>query len=96
VKAYSENYLEHPFQMTKLARENWPKAFITMDPDSYFGFRVTEKPNEEVYQYIWENRIEYLEVWSIIAFNSQQQQASLQRIVENGKEIIMALENELL
>jgi hypothetical protein len=95
IKAYSENYMQHPFQMTKLAREKWPKAFISMDPDSYFGFRITEKPNEEVYQYIWENRKEYLEIWSIIAFNSQQQQSGLQRIIENGQKMIFELESEL-
>ena len=95
INAYSENYMQHPFQMTKLAREKWPRAFKSMDPDTYFGFKINEKPSNKVFQSIWENKDENLEIWSIIAFNSQQQQISLQRIIENGQKLIIQLDGEL-
>ena len=95
IKSYSENYMQFPLQMTKLAREKWPKAFISMDPDSYFGFQIDEKPSDKVFQSIWDNKDEYLETWSIIAFNSQQQQNSLQRIIGNGQKMILELKSEL-
>ncbi|MFC3879773.1 hypothetical protein ACFOSV_06280 [Algoriphagus namhaensis] len=95
IKSYSENYMQFPFQMTKLAREKWPKAFISMDPDSYFGFDIHEKPRDEVFQFIWDHKDEYLEIWTTIAFSSQQQQLSLKRIMDKGEKIISDLESEL-
>ena len=95
VRAFSDNYLQHPFEMTKLAREKWHKPFIEIDPDSYFGFNIEEIPSRKVYQSIWENKDEYLELWTTIAFNTVMQRNGLNELIESAQKMKIDLDKEL-
>lgn len=64
VKRKADNYSLFPMEMNNKFRAMDLKPFQNKDPDSYFiNNQFEEAPDADVYDWIWENRSDYLELF---------------------------------
>ena len=92
IKKKSDNFNHYPIKMINLARENWVKAFKNEVFEVFGGVEdITKKPDESVYIYIWENRVNYLELYDKIAIISHRNKLGMQELEDLSKEMLEKL-----
>ena len=101
VKKVSDNFLMHPMEMTNKARQKLIQPFKYENLDSIFYlnddhiirlFEFERIPDKDIYEYIWDERDEYLDLYITIAFISKIQHQNLQVIIKSGQSLLENLE----
>ena len=81
IKKKADNFEQYPMKMISIAREKWINAFKNEDFEVYGGVDdITNKPDESVYIYIWENKDYYLELYDKIAVISHRNKIGMKNL----------------
>ncbi len=96
VKKIANNYQMHPMQLTNRARETWQYPFKNENPEILFQSLSSEfekKPNNIVFERIWNNRTEYLDLFIPLAFSCRRQHFHIQNSIDSGKLLLEKLKS---
>jgi len=96
VKKIANNYRMHPMELTNRARETWQYPFKNENPEVLFQSLSSEfekKPNNIVFERIWNTRTEYLDLFMPLAFSSRRQHFHIQNNIDSGQLLLEQLKS---
>ena len=96
VKKIANNYQMHPMELTNKARKAWQYPYKDENPEVLFqslssGF--VKKPNDIVFERIWNKRAEYLELFMPLAFSCRRQHFHIQNNIDSGQLLLEQLKS---
>lgn len=94
VKRRADNYSLFPMEINNQFRAIDTRPFKNKDPDSWFVKKFEDVPDKDVYDWIWANRADYLELFENIAYSSHANSLNMQGIIDEGRLILELLESE--
>jgi hypothetical protein len=96
VKKISINYQMHPMELTNKGRKVLLYPFKNENPKILFESLLSKfesKPNNIVFEIIWNKRNEYIDLYMSIAFASKVQSLQIQRIIDSGQLLLEQLKS---
>ncbi len=96
VKKIANNYQLHPMELTNKGREVWQYSFKNEDPKILFESLLSKfetKPNNIVFERIWNKRTEYIDLYISLAFSSHRQSFHIQNIIDSGQMLLEQLKS---
>ena len=96
VKKIANNYRMHPMELTNRARDSWQYPFINENPEILFQSLSSEfekKPNNIVFERIWNKRTEYLDLFMPLSFSCRIQHFHIQNNIDSGQLLLEQLKS---
>ena len=96
VKKIANNYQMHPMELTNKGRETWQYPYRNENPEILFqslssGFE--KKPNNIVFERIWNKRDENMALFMSLAFSSRRQYFHIQNSIDSGQLLLEQLKS---
>ena len=95
-KKIATNYQMLPMELTNRARETWPYPYKDESPDVLFQSLSSEfvkKPDNIVFERIWNKRTEYLELFMSLSFSCRRQHFHIQNNIDSGQLLLEQLKS---
>lgn len=96
VKKIADNYQMHPMELTNKGREAWQYPFKDENPEVLFQSLSSEfvkKPNDIVFERMWNKRTEYLELFMPLAYSCRRQHFHIQNNIDSGQLLLEQLKS---